>query len=506
MDKNDFLDNVEKLTAKELFNGIINEKVSLRELEETGRLDINKKGEIIAMLDRRNYVLNNIEGLSPKQLFKAIIDEIITMEDLKKTGMLDKSKRDEIKLLLKSYEEERIKSKEERNKADEEAWKKCCDTEEGCKRYLSDFPNGIHKEDALNNIKNFASIREGNERMKAEIIEKIRTKPNSFTSGEVRDRINEGIITIDDLKEAGVPGPIIDLIINNNIIPTKLVLGETPKQIPDGYTEVYFWGIPGSGKTCALAGILSTAHKLGYLEIAQGPGFDYMLKLKNIFSRDSSFLPARSPVDSTQYLPFTLKKAKEKYARSVSLIELSGEIFQCFLFKNANKPMPSFQHESTFNSLINFLNGDNRKIHFFFIDYDLENNPDQDGYMQVDYLNAATTFFNDKNNNIFNRTTDAVYIVLTKSDLMQCDKSERVHRLKEYFNENNYIAFVNSLRSKCEENSINAKRILGTTFALGKLYFSDVCKFDPETSENIIDILMRRIAPKKESILDVFNK
>ncbi|MBK6571871.1 MAG: hypothetical protein IPG21_05290 [Saprospiraceae bacterium] len=283
-------------------------------------------------------------------------------------------------------------------------------------------------------------------------------------------------------------------------------MGETPNSIPEGYTEVYFWGNPGSGKTCALAAVLSTAYKMGYLEIAQGPGYDYMLKLKNIFSNPISLLPAASPTDTTQYLPFVLKKPNETKSRSVSLIELSGEIFQCFLYKNANRPLPSDQHIATFNSLIRFLNGNNRKIHFFFVDYNVENVPDSSGYTQADYLNSAATFFNDKENNLFSKSTDAIYIVLTKSDLMKCEKGERVNQMKEYLQNNNYAALVNSLRSRCSENSINGNRILGTTFALGKVYFQQMCEFESETSENIIDILMRRIPPKTQSILDILNK
>ena len=145
-------------------------------------------------------------------------------------------------------------------------------------------------------------------------------------------------------------------------------------------------------------------------------------------------------------------------------------------------------------------------MHFFFVDYDVENKPDPAGYCQSDYLSAAALFFNDKQNNIFNNTTVAIYIVLTKSDLMPCEKEDRVHQMKEYLRDNNYLAFVNSLRSKCEKYSINAKKILGTPFSLGKVYFNDMCAFDPESATNIIDILNRRIKPKKESILDFFNK
>ncbi len=89
---------------------------------------------------------------------------------------------------------------------------------------------------------------------------------------------------------------------------------------------------------------------------------------------------------------------------------------------------------------------------------------------------------------------------------MECEKSERVNQLNGHLQNNNFTSFVNSLRSRCNENSINGKRILGTHFALGKVYFQQMCEFDSETSRNIIDILMRRIAPKEQSILDVFNK
>ena len=89
--------------------------------------------------------------------------------------------------------------------------------------------------------------------------------------------------------------------------------------------------------------------------------------------------------------------------------------------------------------------------------------------------------------------------------MLPCKKNERVNHVKEHLKNNNFIAFVNSLRSRCKQYSINGNRILGTPFDLGKVYFNEICEFEPEAAENIIDILMRRIKPKKESILDIFN-
>ncbi len=441
----------------------------------------------------RNYILNHIDDLTAQQLFDAINQGIITLEELRSSGNLDATKRKAIIALQRA-----------RDADDDNVWNNARDTEQGCRDYLTTYPSGRHVMEAQQQIDNFEQKRNQKNAERNRIVERVHRDPNSFTPGMLRQYLNDDIITTNDLLNAGIPNEIINCL--DNIISPQLQLGQTPDFIPDGYTEVYFWGIPGSGKTCALAAVLSTANRMGYLEIAQGPGFDYMVRLKNIFSNPISVLPGRSPVDTTQYLPFALKKSNEKYSRSVSLIELSGEIFQCFHYKNAHIPLPSPQHEETFSSLIRFLNGGNRKIHFFFVDYDVDNKPDANGYTQADYLESASIFFNDKQNNLFSQTTDAIYIVLTKSDLMECEKSERVNQLHGHLQNNNFTSFVNSLRSRCNENSINGKRILGTPFALGKVYFQQMCEFDPETSRNIIDILMRRIAPKKQSILDVFNK
>jgi len=275
---------------------------------------------------------------------------------------------------------------------------------------------------------------------------------------------------------------------------------------------VYFWGYKGSGKTCGLGAILHMAEKKGYLNLAAGSGNRYATQLKNIFSDDNianDFLPAPSPVETTQYLPFTLKSPNERKSRSISLIELSGEVFLCFAHKIANQPFPTQSHENTFNSLNAFLKSNNRKVHFFFIDYDRENRPDDDGMKQSDYLAAASTYF--KNNDVFNKTTDAVYVILTKSDLLIDDsgipipEDERMKYAIDHLKGHNYQSFVNTLKATCKKLSINGGKLTVEPFSLGKVYFRDICNFEGTSASNLVEILMQRIAGKKRSILDVFN-
>lgn len=460
----------------------------------------------------KQYILNHIEDLTAEQLANFIKQAIVTLEELRKTERLDNSKRVAILKYLKTDELEKQRLQAESNKADDDSYE--------IVRYSNEItlidwinvnPNNTHIQDAKNRVKFLQEEREKIIIQKQNIISNIRQNPNIYPPNDIKGFLNNGTFTEQDLRDCGIPQSAINNL--NNIKVPVLNLGTTPDTIPDGYTEVYFWGYKGSGKTCALGAILHMAENKGYLNIAAGPGNRYATQLKNIFSDDgvaNNFLPAPSPVETTQYLPFTLKYPNESKCRSVSLIELSGEIFLCFAHKIAGQPFPSKSHEDAFNSLNKFLKSINRKVHFFFIDYNRENKPDDNGLKQSDYLVAAANYFN--NNDVFGKTTDAIYIVLTKSDLMLDDdgtpisKDKSIEYAKRHLNGQNYLAFVNTLKANCKKYDINGGKLTVELFSLGKVYFGDICDFEGSAAANIVEILMERIAGTKKSILDVFNK
>ena len=449
----------------------------------------------------REYILKHIEDFTAQQLFECISQGIVTIDELRGTGNLDASIRKAIIALQTARETE-----------DDNAWNNARYTEQGCRDYLTKYPAGKHVAEAKQKIDEMEEQRNRNRAAKQGILNNIKKNPNSYNPTQILDFLNNGTITQSDLTGyCEIPQSAIDNL--GNINTPTLTLGNTPSAIPPGYTEVYFWGGRGSGKTCALGAILQMSEKMGYLDIATGSGYNYAYQLKNIFSDDghaNDYLPAPTPTESNQYLPFTLKKENEKHSRSISLIELSGEIFECFFYHNAGQQMPSQSHLDSFNSLKNFLNSNNHKIHFFFIDYDKENKPNDRGLKQSDYLAAASTYF--KNNTVFGKSTAAIYVVLTKSDLLTDDNGnklpvhERVEFAKKHLNENNYKAFINTLKDNCKTYNINAGRLTVEPFSLGKVYFREICNFEGSAAENIVEILMDRIAPDKKSILDVFNK
>ena len=121
-------------------------------------------------------------------------------------------------------------------------------------------------------------------------------------------------------------------------------------------------------------------------------------------------------------------------------------------------------------------------------------------------MEAAATYFCKPENKVFGKSTDAIYVVLTKSDLMNCSNEELIKKTKEHVSNANFLSFINTLKDNCKKHDINAGRLTVEPFSLGKVYFQQICDFDNSTAKKILDILFDRIKPSKKSILDVFNK
>jgi len=331
--------------------------------------------------------------------------------------------------------------------------------------------------------------------------EQLLNNINTYTPEEVIEFIEKGIITEGDLLNCGIPDKVIDAL--NNYREPNLHYGELlPETAPQKSTEVYFWGVPGSGKTTAMAAVLNTAD-VDYWNFTKDTGEYYEplgMIMKNIFNnQDYAILPPPTFVDKISDISFVLRQDKGKQS-FVSFKELSGEILQCFYYKSAGLQFPAkLHHQDTFDSLVRLLNGNNRKIHFFIIDYDRDRDIiDANGLTQNDYLEAAVTFFRD--NDIFRKSTDAIYIVVTKSDLMPYEKERRAEYAKEYLNDN-YMALITVLQSICMRYSLKFSTIL---FSLGNVYFRRICELDREPSKHILDTLINTIKPHKRSILDIF--
>ena len=112
---------------------------------------------------------------------------------------------------------------------------------------------------------------------------------NAFDSFIIYGLHEAGFISLSDLEnKAGIDPEFIKFMKNNppSSADAEVKLPEPNgdlTNIQDGFTEFYFWGIPSSGKTCALAGVLSAANSgrvcQDFSPMPNSQGFYYMSTL-----------------------------------------------------------------------------------------------------------------------------------------------------------------------------------------------------------------------------------
>lgn len=381
------------------------------------------------------------------------------------------------------------------NLVEEETWS-MCKRDSSFQSYLNIYPDGKYAGEA--NAKKRAQMEEGKvQAEKEKVIKDLENDRNAYTLGYIQSL---------NITAADLYGKIKDSrgFVRNEVLkswgksPKALNMGRTPDFIPEGSTEVYFWGVPGSGKTCAMAAILSQASRMGYLAPRIGEGLGYMNDLASVFQPQREYpavcLPPASDVDTTQYLPLTLNETvegrrgkKRIFSHNLSVIEISGEIFECFSLELEDKPFPSTAHKETFNRLKSYLMDEtNPKYHFFMLD----SKPLIDS--QQRHLQNAALYFTEKD--IFNSTTQGISLIVTKSDELSSDKAQWVRcaeqAAREYFS-----PLVNQLRLIVGDPADGG---LGLTdgslsvipLSIGEVFFQSLCLFDPEPATELVKMLL----------------
>jgi hypothetical protein len=416
------------------------------------------------MAKNKTDYTSNITTLTAQEIADGIRAKIVTFVDLQNTELFENSKQRQVKALLAQYEKEDI----------------------------------------------IAQRKEEQTANQQKIFDEIKKNINAKTPDLVKK----------DLGENGMRQLCCDIGIDYNIVnnynepPLKFspIIPQTEDEIPSGYTDVFFWGIPASGKTCALSAILNTMNKKYVIdapEIKKQFGGTYRDSLVGLFEHETGYLPSATRRDRTQYMPFRLKKRGEKELyRNIAFFELSGEIFE-FIYDIVNNDISTNltdvsyntdeehlteeqkkekEKRIAFNTLNLLLNSNNQKIHFFFIDY---NQAEHKREEQAKYLSAAATYFRDRNN-IFRERTDAVYVVVTKADEIEGENdSERSARAGAFLDDN-FGSFMDVIKNRCNKDSIDfGKKI----FSIGDVYFSKICKINRKYSIDIIDDLIRIVQP-----------
>lgn len=444
-------------------------------------------------MDKKS-ILTNI--LYPTVTADIIADSIrsgiLSFEDALNTGVFERTKQKAVKDLLLMYQKE-----------DNDF--QSSNTLQHLREFRNNYPNSKYKDQVDKKIRDLESEEREKQRQRFESIKK---NINDYKPDELINELGENILR-DLCSDLGIDYNVVinydEPELNFNEIP------QTVDDIPTGYTDVFFWGIPSSGKTCALSAILYTMkdkYTITSPSIEKKFGATYRDSLINIFKNQTAYLPAATQKDRTQYMPLLLKKRNEEKYRQISFFELSGEVFKYFyeLENNCNilDEVDRSNVESAFKTLNLLLSSKNQKIHFFFIDYQQETKGirDKHNLTQENYLNAAATYFRDRED-IFKKKTDAVYVVVTKSDQIKSDNENNNNvngeirtQLAGRFLSENFGNFMDVIKHRCKKDSVDFNVKI---FSIGDVYFKSICKINYYYATNIVEDLLKKVKPAGES-------
>lgn len=344
-----------------------------------------------------------------------------------------------------------------------------------------------------------------------DLYNEIRKDHSWLSEFEVRSLVSIGILNYFDLRnKCGISNDFISYLSSPNQSTSNISMTYIPiENIPGTATEVYFWGIPSSGKTCTIGAVLSELRNgtiVDYTDFdSNSQGYAYMNQLSMLFSNRTGSrvfqLPPGNPIDGLFAMRCDVVRDKQLYP--LTFIDVAGEMLISMYMRMAGLQLPP-DREFMLDKLTEILTDNDkkltkRKIHFFVIEYgghdrkiELINGTHVD---QVTLLEGVKNYINN-HDEIFTRATDAIYILMTKSDL--AGDGDVRQTLKDYITDN-YQGFYRSLVGVCRNKKyeINKGNVVVMPFTLGEVCFQSLCQFNPTTARNVINTILGRVWSEK---------
>ena len=347
--------------------------------------------------------------------------------------------------------------------------------------------------------------------LKQQEIGMMRTNPNSYEVNRLLRLINDGIFCDHELINAKVMTETVLETLRNHDINADLpdirqAIENSRAECKDGYTDVFFFGVPSTGKTCVLMG-MSRSNSL-HINLASGGG-DYAAALQQY--TDVGVTVPRTPGTFVTTLEATISSVSDQggAVHKINLVEMSGEEFA---FDIANNPDRIFTFEQMGSGATQLLKNDNRKVFFLIIDPTanvVRMNREivvQDGFdedtgepithtdLQYCVVNQRTLIqkmvdlFIDPGNAEIMKKVDSIHIIMTKSDTLG-NPVEREEKALNIFQQKFSGDILKPLIDLCEEYNINSRTNFHPnlyTFSLGTFYVGGLYEYEQTDSDRLV--------------------
>lgn len=320
-----------------------------------------------------------------------------------------------------------------------------------------------------------------NTEKKKKLLDKVVSRKAS--ADEIKANTDNGVYTFDDLLNAGINAKTVNSLkhyCNSN----RITIFKNINQLPvmeEGRTDVYFVGLPGTGKSTMLSGLLNIANKEGILmpDTYNNDGSIYQAQLISDLNR--GVLPKATAAGSYNYIALSLKD-DNGLKHPFNVVEVPGELY-VNMFNNPNV-----------SELLNYINNGNKKILIFVIDSLAHDTGYNDSKNQLDqnlvYVNILNMF---KNNGVLEQT-DAIYLVANKFDTIKETRypfDDRPHEELAYdFLKDEFKNLINNCTDARDESN-NKFNINVIPFSIGNVsYVSIIDSFNTDYANVVIDNLL----------------
>lgn len=316
---------------------------------------------------------------------------------------------------------------------------------------------------------------------KKELLEKVISRKAS--ADEIKANINKGAYTFDDLSNAGINTKTINSL-KHYCNSSRITVFKNINQLPvmeEGRTDVYFVGLPGTGKSTMLSGLLNISNKEGILmpDTYNNDGSIYQTQLITDLNR--GVLPNATASGSYNYIALSLKDDNGS-KHPFNVVEVPGELY-VNMFNNPNV-----------SELLNYINNGNKKILIFVVDSLAHDTGYNDSKNQLDqnlvYVNILNMF---KNNGVLEQT-DAIYLVANKFDTIKetrfpFDNRPHEELAHDFLNEE-FLALINNCKD-ARDDSNNKFKIKILPFSIGNVsHVSIIDSFNTDYANVVIDNLL----------------
>lgn len=357
--------------------------------------------------------------------------------------------------------------------------------------------------------------------LKRQEIEQMKADKKGYNLNKLQRLLSEGVILEHELfKERLATPEILSRLGKQNldlVLPDiGAALANAKPSCPEGYTDVFFFGIPSTGKTCVLMG-LTCSDQLSINLASYGGDYAEALQSYTEFGK----CPPSTPGDYVSTIQATVNAVEGDAVHKLNLIEMSGEEFAFEIARHEKEAEDGtktkiFNFDQMGTNATRLLQQPNRKVFFLIIDPTVEyvvfkrniltGYDEQTGEPLMNLENCSVRqkaviqrmvnlFGNEENREIMKRV-DSIHVIITKADLLGDTLEERNAKAKAIIDQK-YQGVLAPLYHIAKDYNINVKtdyRPMLYTFSLGNFYLGGMYEYDNNDSNRLVKAIRNATA------------